>query len=562
MGCTLPRCDDGRTQGKSTLFELLGIQDCSKLQQKHLKTFLQNRESHIFEYLLQNRKMILNDKDLLWLHDSQSMRSFQTSVPESTGQEKAFYPFWTEHSKAISKKLWLPQETDYAVSHLSSSTGCFKDQGLDCWSSNHKINPLNKSSQMTSCPLSRCFAAAEMEKEDTDVIKMRKVKLKPTTAQKHLLSKFADGARFTYNAAVEKINSGTKVNKMSIRNDLVTEKDNDYFADKQWLLETPKAIRQQAVFEACKSFKTCFTNLKNKNIKHFKVNFKSKRNKTWTIGIERAVKCTGSKSLEIFPTYLKGSFGFFGKLPFDSNPSADCSIHKDKCGRFFLQVPIKCKVVSANLLDKRPVVALDPGVRKFLTGSSSDGSAFTIGDGLGRRLVTLLKTIDCIDTMIQSAVPKERKYLRKKKLRLFQNYKNIRDEFHWKTINFLTKEYSCILIPALQTQPLSQKLRTKTNREMMALSHYTFLQRLKQKCKERNVGLMVVQEDFTTKTCGCCGQLVDIRDSEVFSCPNCLFVTDRDVNAARNILLKHLRVTSIDRMIDAYLIQMRAENPS
>jgi putative transposase len=164
--------------------------------------------------------------------------------------------------------------------------------------------------------------------------------------------------------------------------------------------------------------------------------------------------------------------------------------------------------------------------------------------------------------MIQSAVPKERKYLRKKKLRLFQNYKNIRDEFHWKTINFLTKEYSCILIPALQTQPLSQKLRTKTNREMMALSHYTFLQRLKQKCKERNVGLMVVQEDFTTKTCGCCGQLVDIRDSEVFSCPNCLFVTDRDVNAARNILLKHLRVTSIDRMIDAYLIQMRAENPS
>jgi transposase len=414
---------------------------------------------------------------------------------------------------------------------------------------------------MTSCPLSRYFAAAEMEKEDTKVIKMRKVKLNPTTVQKRLLNKFADAARFTYNATVEKVNSGSKANKMSLRNDLVTEKDNDYFTDKPWLLETPKAIRQQAVFEACKNFKSCFSNLKNKNIKHFKVNFKSKRAKAWTLGIERAVKCTPNKALlEIFPSYLREGFKFYGKLPFDTVPESDCSIHKDRRGGFFLQIPVKCQVAPAPLSDTRPVVALDPGVRKFLTGFSSDGSAFTVGDGLAKRLVMLLKAIDSLDSRMKSVGSKERKYLRKKKLRLFQNFRNIRDEFHWKTINFLTKEHSCILIPALETQPLTQKLRTKTNREMMALSHYTFLQRLGQKCKERNVGLIIVQEDYTTKTCGFCGQLVDTGESEVFTCHHCCYTADRDVNAARNILLKHLRVTSIDPKIDAYLHQVCTEN--
>lgn len=75
-------------------------------------------------------------------------------------------------------------------------------------------------------------------------------------------------------------------------------------------------------------------------------------------------------------------------------------------------------------------------------------------------------------------------------MQLFQKYKNIRDEFHWKLINYLTKEHSLILIPHLETQRLTCKPKTKANREMMAVGHYMFLERLKHKCKERNVGLM------------------------------------------------------------------------
>lgn len=537
-------CDGGRTVAKLTLSDLLGIKDYTGSQKKSLQKVLENKESFIFEYLLQNRRTILNDKELTWLLDTQTMKSFQTSAQASTGNERDYLPFWTQHSKETSKKLWLPRETDCVVSPLNLSNGSFDKQGLSSWCSNRRISPLNENSPTTSSPLCRYFAAAEMEKDGT-VCKMRRVKLNPTRDQKLALRKFADGARFTYNQTVDRIEHGAKVNKMQLRNDLVTKKDNQFFDDKGWLLETPKVIRQQAVFEACKSYKTCFSNLKAKNIKKFKMQFKSRKTKTWTLGVERAVeKGELKRSVDILPSFL-GNIRHYGDLPFEKGPATDCAIHKDARNRYFLQVPVK-KQVAPAVYDKKPVVALDPGVRKFLTGFRSDSMVFTLGDNFAPKLMSILEHIDLIDSQMKQACCKRRQQLRKKKMNLFGKYKDLRDEFHWKVINWLTKEHSLILIPHLQTQKLAQSPRTKGNREMLAVGHYTFLERLKFKCKERNVGLMIVGEEFTTKTCGCCGSVVNIGAAETFHCNQCTYSSDRDVNAARNILLKHMRVVSVE----------------
>ena len=160
--------------------------------------------------------------------------------------------------------------------------------------------------------------------------------------------------------------------------------------------------------------------------------------------------------------------------------------------------------------------------------------------------MSILKYIDDIDSEMRTVSCKRRQQLRKKKMHLYGKYKDLRDEFHWKVINWLTKEHSLILIPHLQTQKLSQSPRTNGNREMLAVGHYTFLERLKFKCKERNVGLMIVDEAYTTKTCSCCGSLVNVGSAETFKCHGCDYIADRDVNGARNILLKHMRVVSIE----------------
>src|SRR5690606_28489903 len=48
-------------------------------------------------------------------------------------------------------------------------------------------------------------------------------------------------------------------------------------------------------------------------------------------------------------------------------------------------------------------------------------------------------------------------------------------------------------------------------------------------------------EHFTSKTCGNCGFLnFTLGQKKIFSCPQCSIEMDRDVNAARNILLRFL----------------------
>ena len=62
---------------------------------------------------------------------------------------------------------------------------------------------------------------------------------------------------------------------------------------------------------------------------------------------------------------------------------------------------------------------------------------------------------------------------------------------------------------------------------------------LQNKCNEFNKKLFYVDETYTSKTCGFCGNLYDVKSSRVFTCPSCNNSYDRDMNAARNILIKN-----------------------
>ena len=213
------------------------------------------------------------------------------------------------------------------------------------------------------------------------------------------------------------------------------------------------------------------------------------------------------------------------------------------------------KVEACN--DSRPAVAIDPGVRNFLTCYSNDGDGFTVGKDMVVKLMHILRTIDSIDSRLTQATNHaERRRLRRTKLTLYQRYANVRDDYHWKIANFLSSRYGTVLLPRLEVQALAGKLRTKTNREMQASSPYLFCQRLKHKCTERNSVFMPAREDYTTITCGCCGQLNHIGTSTVFYC-SCGNVSHRDLHAARNIMLKHLHYCELPpsflQGMDAYV---------
>jgi putative transposase len=86
-----------------------------------------------------------------------------------------------------------------------------------------------------------------------------------------------------------------------------------------------------------------------------------------------------------------------------------------------------------------------------------------------------------------------------------------------------------------------RKIGSKTVRNMLTWSHYKFRQHLVHKAFERNINLRLVDEAFTSKTCGQCGWIDDkLGSRKVFKCTDCWSVMDRDFNGARNVLLKWL----------------------
>ena len=77
----------------------------------------------------------------------------------------------------------------------------------------------------------------------------------------------------------------------------------------------------------------------------------------------------------------------------------------------------------------------------------------------------------------------------------------------------------------------------------MVLSHARFIERLKFKAGIYGTNVKIVKEDYTSKTCGGCGiQNKNLCRSKTFVCGNCKAVIDRDLNGARNILIKNYKL--------------------
>jgi len=111
---------------------------------------------------------------------------------------------------------------------------------------------------------------------------------------------------------------------------------------------------------------------------------------------------------------------------------------------------------------------------------------------------------------------------------------------------FLCTNFSIILLPKFQTSTVNRrrkrKFKARTARALAAWSYYRFLQRLLQKSGEYPwCRVITVNEAYTSKTCGMCGQInYKLGERKIFCCLHCKMRCDRDVDGARNILLRFL----------------------
>ena len=204
-------------------------------------------------------------------------------------------------------------------------------------------------------------------------------------------------------------------------------------------------------------------------------------------------------------------------------------------------------------------------MRTFQTGYCPDGHVVeyaTESDGVShlQRIRNSLLNKDKLRGLMENLKNKRKKLnLRKAFERLSRKQDNLVDDLHFKTCSDLTKNYQSILLPEFKTSEMVKKknLGKITKRFLMSFKYYKFQQRLKEKCIENARTLHIVDESYTSKTCGRCGYIKkDLGSDKIYKCPECKLEISRDINGSRNILLKNLdcvlkqsenlRATSID----------------
>ena len=139
---------------------------------------------------------------------------------------------------------------------------------------------------------------------------------------------------------------------------------------------------------------------------------------------------------------------------------------------------------------------------------------------------------------------KKRQRLKRKIVKIRRKIKNKVKDLHWKTADFYCKNYKTIIIPKLNTKSLIKLNKGKQKcliRTLLNLSHSEFIERLKSKAREYKNQVLIVTEEYTSKTCGQCGMLHNkLGSSKIYKCGNCKTIIDRYINGAINILIKTL----------------------
>ncbi len=130
---------------------------------------------------------------------------------------------------------------------------------------------------------------------------------------------------------------------------------------------------------------------------------------------------------------------------------------------------------------------------------------------------------------------------------------NLIDELHEKSAKFICNNYDIIYIGYVNNKGNinSREMINIKDNLLKLLCHTNFLNTLKFYAKKYKKELKIVDESFTSKYCSRCGEsnnferILDPDDSErrKYICKYCGFLADRDINAARSILIKNEHIS-------------------
>lgn len=440
--------------------------------------------------------------------------------------EKDYIPFWDSHCEVISSHLLSYTQIDSASLEPTSSSEMVDNSWFLTERRFHQNNNPNLQSYTSS--LVECE-----DLEDTQ-IKSRKIRIYPTQQQKILFKQWFGVARKFYNETLTIYKNGSEKSWDKVYKDIAEQnKEHDY------IKSVPYQIKKVSV----KDYREALSinkKIAKRSGKPFDMKFKSKKNTKQSCFIPK----TAISSSGIYHT-IAGKLKMKERVWFENENVGDCRLVLE-FGKWFIVIPREIKTTPIE--NQEGVVAIDPGVRTFATYFSTEGYFGKLGQGAFDRILKLNLKIDKLISKLSKEIDKHKKSnLKRSIFNIRFKIRNLIDELHWKTIKFFTSRFKVIIFPSFNVIEMVKKsnrrLSKKVVRSMYCFRFYEFKERLKLKCKENGITFVESSEAFTSKTNSFTGELMENLGSKDKFMFNNVSV-DRDINGARNILIRAMRDAS------------------
>ena len=289
-----------------------------------------------------------------------------------------------------------------------------------------------------------------------ECINCKKVKMLLSNSQKEIINMWFKSSTHMYNKTVDYIKNTFNINKNNkidrkaynfiyIRSQLLNEKTN--IINNSQIKNTDKKTKiythtlDYTIKQLTTNIKSAITNLKQGNIKHFKIKKWKYNRPSQTLEIEKEAYSKKNKGL----CYnILGNINYeYNNKPFiltdqiKTNVKINYNLILDE---YTLLIPEKHKPQEIENKD-RNIIILDPGLRVFMTGLTENDSV-----DIAPNINTIIK-----EKLYKLNKIKNNKYIsnrvkNKYEKNINRKIYNMVDDAHWKIIKFLTLNFRNVLI--------------------------------------------------------------------------------------------------------------------
>jgi len=380
-------------------------------------------------------------------------------------------------------------------------------------------------------------------------------KLKPTAEQAQEIERILDVCRKVWNHALRErkdwLNSRKcRVDACSIVSESIIPADTPYpnyalqckslTAAKEQYPEL-KAVNAQALQQVLRRLETAFVDMQRKGM-----------------GFPRFKNRVRMRSV-VFPQMLRNCVqGILIKLPqmgvvefIKSRDIPDGFVVKQarivrRASGYFIMLSLECDVNVPEILPHGHPVGIDLGLDKFL--ATSEGELVE----RPRFFVERQRELKLLQRRLKHKVKgsKNRRKLGRKIARLHQRNNDTRKDFHFKLAHQLCDQAGMMFAEDIDFRTWAKGMLGK---HTLDAGFGQFLAILQWVCWKRGVYFTKVNKDYTSQTCPMCDVHTGKKElgDRIHSCPECGYITSRDVAAAQ--VIRNRGMLAVGRIVSLYI---------